>query len=103
MLEYMLLNFGFNYIIYYERMSMYENYKPTIINYSSFDEVPIEERDKLKECYSKTLKEKRNLILQETDKYLLPDYPIILDKLDMIKEYRQIKLTKTIITRFYKK
>lgn len=68
---------------------MYENYKPTIINYSSFDEVPIEERDKLKECYSKTLKEKRNLILQETDKYLLPDYPIIPDKLDMIKEYRQ--------------
>ena len=70
-------------------MSMYENYKPTIINYSSFDEVPIEERDKLKECYLKTLKEKRNLILQETDKYLLPDYPIIPDKLDMIKEYRQ--------------
>lgn len=66
-------------------MSMYENYKPTIINYSSFDEVPIEERDKLKECYSKTLKEKRNLILQETDKYLLPDYPITPENFKLLK------------------
>ena len=71
-------------------MSLYENYKPTIINYSSFDDVPIEEREKLKEYHLKTLKDKRNLILQETDKYLLPDYPITTEQLTIVKNYRQI-------------
>lgn len=32
---------------------------------------------------------KRNLILQETDKYLLPDYPITEDQLLIVKDYRQ--------------
>lgn len=31
----------------------------------------------------------RNLILQETDKYLLPDFPITPEDLIIIKEYRQ--------------
>ncbi len=31
----------------------------------------------------------RNLLLQETDKYLLPDYPITPEQLEMIKTYRQ--------------
>jgi|694.fasta_scaffold26346_2 hypothetical protein len=70
-------------------MSSYENYKPTIINYSSFDEVPIEEREKLKEYHLKSLREKRNQLLQETDKYVLIDYPITTEKLAIIKEYRQ--------------
>lgn len=70
-------------------MSSYENYKPTIINYSSFDEVPIEEREKLKEYHLKSLREKRNQLLQETDKYVLIDYPITAEKLAIIKEYRQ--------------
>jgi hypothetical protein len=35
------------------------------------------------------LKNIRNLILQETDKYLLPDYPITLEQLVIVKEYRQ--------------
>jgi len=70
-------------------MSSYENYKPTIINYSSFDEVPIEEREKLKEYHLKSLREKRNQLLQETDKYVLIDYQITTEKLAIIKEYRQ--------------
>ena len=35
------------------------------------------------------LKKMRTELLIATDKYLLPDFPIIPDKLDMIKEYRQ--------------
>ena len=70
-------------------MPLYENYKPTIINYSSFDEVPIEEREKLKKYHWNSLKEKRNQLLQETDKYVLIDYQITTEKLAIIKEYRQ--------------
>ena len=36
-----------------------------------------------------SLKNKRNLILNETDKYVLPDYPITPENLDIIKSYRQ--------------
>lgn len=32
----------------------------------------------------------RNLILNETDKYLLPDYPITPENLEIVKEYRQL-------------
>ncbi len=35
------------------------------------------------------LKNIRNLILGETDKYLLPDYPITPEQLEIIKQYRQ--------------
>lgn len=35
------------------------------------------------------LKNKRNLILAETDKYLLPDFPITPEQLIIVKEYRQ--------------
>lgn len=35
------------------------------------------------------LKNKRNLILGETDKYLIPDYPITPENLIIVKEYRQ--------------
>ena len=31
----------------------------------------------------------RNLLLQETDKYQLADYPITPDQLEIVKEYRQ--------------
>ena len=31
----------------------------------------------------------RNLLLQETDKYLLADYPITPEQLEKVKEYRQ--------------
>jgi len=32
---------------------------------------------------------KRNQLLEESDKYVLIDYPITADKLEIIKEYRQ--------------
>lgn len=35
------------------------------------------------------LKNKRNLILAETDKYLLADFPITPEELIIVKEYRQ--------------
>jgi hypothetical protein len=35
------------------------------------------------------LKNTRNLILGETDKYLLPDFPITPEQLEIVKEYRQ--------------
>ena len=36
-----------------------------------------------------SLKNKRNLILNETDKYMLSDYPITPENLEIIKTYRQ--------------
>ena len=35
------------------------------------------------------LREKRNELLLQTDKYLIPDYPITSEQLILIKEYRQ--------------
>ena len=35
------------------------------------------------------LRNRRNIILNETDKYVLPDYPITPENLDIIKSYRQ--------------
>lgn len=36
-----------------------------------------------------SLKNKRNLILNETDKYMISDYPITPENLEIIKTYRQ--------------
>lgn len=36
-----------------------------------------------------SLKNKRNLILNETDKYMMLDYPITPENLEIIKTYRQ--------------
>lgn len=33
-------------------------------------------------------RENRNQLLKESDKYLLPDYPITPEKLELVKEYR---------------
>jgi hypothetical protein len=35
------------------------------------------------------LKNQRNLILAETDKYMIPDYPITPEQLIIAKDYRQ--------------
>jgi hypothetical protein len=35
------------------------------------------------------LKQKRNLILGETDKYVLCDFPLTPEQLEIVKEYRQ--------------
>lgn len=35
------------------------------------------------------IRNQRNLILGETDKYLMPDYPISPEQLIIVKEYRQ--------------
>ena len=37
----------------------------------------------------KHLKKNRNELLQETDKYLLADYPITPEQLEIVKAYRQ--------------
>jgi hypothetical protein len=40
--------------------------------------------------YNRTfLKNKRNLIISETDKYMLPDFPITAEQLELVKQYRQ--------------
>ena len=39
--------------------------------------------------YKKMIKQQRNEILTNSDKYLLPGYPITQDKLQIIKQYRQ--------------
>ncbi len=41
------------------------------------------------ELFKLSMKFKRNILLNETDKYLLPDYPITPEKLEIVKEYRQ--------------
>jgi hypothetical protein len=38
----------------------------------------------------KWIKQERNVLLASTDKYLLPDYPIGVDDLELIKEYRAL-------------
>ena len=35
------------------------------------------------------LKQRRKLILEETDKYVLCDFPITTEQLEIVKEYRQ--------------
>lgn len=35
------------------------------------------------------LRNQRNQLLEETDKYVLPDYPITSENLQLIKQYRQ--------------
>jgi hypothetical protein len=35
------------------------------------------------------LRNTRNLILGETDKYLLPDFPITPEQVEIVKQYRQ--------------
>ena len=54
------------------------------------EEIIIEETEEIIE-YSNhgLLKNQRNLILYETDKYLMPDYPISSEQLIIVKEYRQ--------------
>ncbi len=47
------------------------------------------QQEKLKKYHLNSLKEKRNQLLQETDKYVLIDYQIPTEKLAIIKEYRQ--------------
>jgi predicted ATP-dependent Lon-type protease len=46
----------------------------------------LEEREEL---FKLSMKFKRNILLNETDKYLLSDYPITPEKLEIVKEYRQ--------------
>lgn len=71
-------------------MSIEYNYKPIIVQtYQTLDEIPIDEREKLKTHYLKIIRDKRNQLLKDTDKYLIPDFPITPENLIIIKEYRQ--------------
>ena len=46
----------------------------------------IKERE---EIFKLSMKFKRNILLDETDKYLLSDYPITPENLEIVKIYRQ--------------
>lgn len=46
----------------------------------------IKERE---EVFKLSMKFKRNILLDETDKYLLSDYPITPENLEIVKIYRQ--------------
>ena len=48
-----------------------------------------EEVEEIPYCNHGLLKNQRNLILNETDKYIISDYPITPENLIIIKEYRQ--------------
>lgn len=53
-------------------------------------EEPEEEKLRLREEITKLyIISQRNQLLDKTDKYLLPDFPITADNLIIIKEYRQ--------------
>lgn len=64
--------------------------KPVVNSYHSPDEVPEElDREKAKETYNYMLRQKRNNLLIETDIYMLPDFPITTEQLEIVKEYRK--------------
>lgn len=69
---------------------MEEEKKPVINTYNSPDEVPEELRQTAKDGLNITLKQQRNNLLKETDKYVLPDFPINADNLVKIMEYRKL-------------
>ncbi len=49
-------------------------------------EIEIDDQEFIKKS---NMKSTRNLLLQETDKFLFPDYPITPEQLGIIKTYRQ--------------
>jgi hypothetical protein len=70
-------------------MESYKNFKPSSPYYNYFDNIPIKERPIIIENFFKALKTERNLILKETDKYLVPDFPITPEQLEIVKQYRK--------------
>lgn len=74
----------------FQNINNNESYKPIIHTVISPDEVPQEVKDNAKKNHIEYLREKRNKILANTDKYFLPDYPGIDDnKIRELKIYRQ--------------
>jgi hypothetical protein len=57
------------------------------------EEIIIEKTEEIIEeipyCNHGLLKNQRNLILNETDKYMMPDFPLTPEQLIIAKEYRQ--------------
>ena len=70
-------------------MESYKNFKPSSPYYNYFDDIPIEHRTRIIENFLRGLKSERNLILKETDKYLIPDFPITPEQLEIVKQYRK--------------
>lgn len=65
-------------------------YQPIITHYNSPDEVPYDDVREMGRLHQlKCLRKKRNELLMETDKYLLPDFPVSKEELEQIKVYRQ--------------
>ena len=54
-----------------------------------FDVLELPTQEKIEETRKELLKNIRNQLLQEYDKYMLPDYPITPEKLEIVKQYRQ--------------
>ena len=45
--------------------------------------------DEALKFYIKNLRQNRNQLLTASDKYVLPDYPIVSSNLELVKTYRQ--------------
>jgi|LakMenE01Jun11ns_1017448.scaffolds.fasta_scaffold8493634_1 hypothetical protein len=67
----------------------FENYKPII--YSNIDINNLSDELKIisKKFINNSLREKRNKLLLDTDRYMLNDYPINDEERNLIKIYRQ--------------
>jgi hypothetical protein len=70
-------------------MESYKDFKFSLTWYNFFNDAPIEQRARLIEHFLKSLKNERNLFLEKTDKYLLPDFPITQEQLEIVKQYRK--------------
>ena len=66
----------------------------------SADIFVIQARTKTAEELAKEIRQKRNAHLSESDKYMMPDYPITEEKKDEWKAYRQALRDITLRTDF---
>lgn len=66
-----------------------EHYMPIIHSNLNFDDLPDELKERTKTFHIRHLRQDRNELLGETDKYMLSDYPITQEQKNIIANYRQ--------------
>jgi len=67
-----------------------EPYTPLVYNFTSAHEVPDNVKEMAKNKHIQFLRQKRNDLLAETDKFFLPDFPNMDEtKITELKQYRQ--------------
>lgn len=52
-------------------------------------DIELPTKEQIEETRKELLKNIRNQLLQKYDKYMLPDYPITPENLEIVKQYRQ--------------